>query len=121
MTILLFVVKLLIVFFVGYTIYYKAVAKDTSGSQSIAIRRTNIIDRIFSYKRLRDIEISFKKLNIKYNAASVFALFIIGILIVAIAFLICKRIFPTTSVSAIISAPLFFSPIWVVSYIANKE
>lgn len=121
MAIAIFIVKIFISLVIGYVIFLNCKTQDTSELQVLCLNTKGVVSKIFSPKQLNDIEISFKKLSIPYNTASIFSLVGIGICISIIIFLICKFLFPLKSICLIVACPLVLSPFWVIKYISNKE
>lgn len=121
MKILLLLIRIIACFFIAKYIYEKIETKDTSMLQGLITNKRLSVKKIFSPKQLTNIEISFKKLNIPYNTASVFLILICGIVFSLITFIICIKIFPLLSISLIVSIPMIFVPVWIINFIAKIE
>lgn len=121
MVVVIFFLKIFISIIIGYLIFSSCRIQDTSMLQAISLNDKGLVNKIFSPKQLKDIEISFKKLFIPYNTLSVLALIGIGIVIGIAVFFICEYLFPLKSISFIIACPLVLSPFWIIKYISNKE
>lgn len=120
MSIVIVLIKIIFSIVVGICVYKNFETQDTSSLQLIYNTHLSV-NKIFSPKQLGSIEISFKKLKIPYNTISVSMLLGIGMICSIFCFIISRKLFSLVSVSLIVSLPMFFSPMWIINFIADKE
>lgn len=121
MKITIVIIKIFIAGIVGFFTFCILKRQDTSAIHAISLKNKGIVNKVFSPKQLKDIEVSFNKLSIPYNTISVLSLIGFGVIISVIVFFLCKTIFPLKSIALIIACPLVLSPFWIIKYIAGKE
>lgn len=121
MNIVLILLKIIICIEIARLVYKSDKTRDTSSVQLVLTNSKLSVNKVFSPKQLSTIEISFKKLKIPYNTFSVSMLLVLGIICSIVSFIICSNLFPVLSVSLIVSIPMFFTPIWIINFIAERE
>lgn len=115
------VTKIVISFLVGILIIYKAETLDTSGFGALVVQKPKHLIKIFSPKKISEIEACFKKLSIPFNFVTVGIIIGIGVISFCIVFLLSTFLFELRSIRYIISVPFIFTGIILIKLLAEKE
>lgn len=119
MVVIIWILKIIIVFLLSKHIYNRLEIQDTSAFyQLITLEETKRM-RVPFYTSLLKLEACFKKLSIPFNIFTLSITLGIGIISFLVVFFVCNLIFKQQTVKYIIAIPFVFTGGVIVKWLAN--
>lgn len=121
MEILINIIKIIMIFLIIKSVREFFETRDTYAFNKLAVKKTGYLYKIFSPKRISEMEAYFRKLSVPFNLFTVGIIFFMGIIAFIIIFLITKLFFKLESIRYILSIPFLFTGFVVLKLLVEKK